>query len=65
MLPRDHFVELLGMLLKLSDQAYHHRRLSFDVFEGTTRKHDTKEYREAIVMALTCLGISCFGGFPM
>ena len=65
LLPRDNFVELLGMLLMLSDQAHYHRKLSFDIFEGMTRRHDTKEYQKAIVMAFTFLGISCLGGFSM
>ena len=49
----------------LSDEAHYHHRLSFDIFEGMTRKHDTKEYQKAIVMAFAFLGLSCFRGFPM
>ena len=63
-LPRDHFAELLGMLLMLSDQAYNHRRLSFDICEGTTRKHDTKDYQKAIVTASRFWGYLGLAGFP-
>ena len=52
-LPRDDFVELLGMLLVLSDQAYYHHRPPRDIFKETIRHHGTKEYQMAIVNAFT------------
>ena len=60
--PVDHFVELMSMLLVLSDQAYYHPRPAETILEGLTRKHDTKDFQMAVVRAHNFLGVSIFCG---
>ena len=58
-------VELMSMLLVISDQAHYHPRPAEESLEGLTRKHDTKEFQMAFARAHNFLGISSFGGVPL
>ena len=56
--PTDHFVELISMLMTISDQAYQHPKPAQQILEDLTRKKGSKEFQMAVVKALNFLGIS-------
>ena len=43
----DHFLELIGMLLMISDSSYIHSRISSDILEDLTSRPDTKFLSES------------------
>ena len=63
--PTDHFVELIGMLVTIPDQAHQHSKPAQQILEDLMRKKDPKEFQMAVVRAHNFLGISCSGGVPL
>ena len=63
--PTDHFVELLSMLVTLSDHAHQHPIPAQQILEDLTREKESKPFQLAVVRAHNFLGISCFGGVPL